>query len=378
MDSDMVESSMSDPVVSSFVEQNRIKDEEQPINLSFDPIQYMPVKGKAIGVPLQVISIEEEDSSDSAKSIYEQSSEKQTLLKATDIIATPKPQEPKAQLFEDKIDLTLEDDGIVEELIPAKYTDRDNSKLIEQLQSEISALNDSAQPASSSSPDSELFAEFRTMLTIMGIPWINAPGEAEAQCAHLQLIGHVDGVITDDNDVLLFGATKVYRHFFNNSKRIMRFGVKEIERDLSLDRTELAILAVLLGGDYGTGVRGMGPVKSMQLLKILRPIVETAELLTVIAAGLVDGVWPTINEESCAFLQKLSIQCAVTDRRLFDPEILDAYYNPLVDETPPTFRWSLLPDITRLTEFLQAKLRWDPIEVKRTIDPIIMRRTRKK
>ncbi|PJF16660.1 hypothetical protein PSACC_03522, partial [Paramicrosporidium saccamoebae] len=401
---DLVEPGMNDPVVSSFVQQNRSKDEEQPTNLSFDPIEYIakPLKEEMIFSPLQVITIEDEDSSDTVKPTPErllvdssdivESAPEQLSEDSSDIVeldskqssddALPKIGEKATdqilQEFEEPVDLALEDDVIVEELIPPTYANRDNSELIEQLQSEISALKDSAQPASSSSPDSELLAEFRTMLTIMGIPWINAPGEAEAQCAHLQVIGHVDGVITDDNDVLLFGATKVYRHFFNNSKRIMRFGVKEIERDLALGRSELAILAVMLGGDYGTGVRGMGPVKSMQLLKILRPVVETGEMLAIIAAGLVDSVWPTVDAGSSAFLKKLSIQCAVSDRRLFDPAIVDAYFNPLVDETSSRFQWSLLPDITRLTEFLQTKLRWDPSEVKRTIDPIIMRRTRKK
>ena len=44
------------------------------------------------------------------------------------------------------------------------------------------------------------------------------PPQAEAQCAWLESSGLVDGVVTDDNDVFLFGARHVYRHIFESKK----------------------------------------------------------------------------------------------------------------------------------------------------------------
>jgi DNA excision repair protein ERCC-5 len=42
--------------------------------------------------------------------------------------------------------------------------------------------------------------------------------QAEAQCAWLNEAGLVDGVVTDDNDVFLFGGRHVYRNIFADKK----------------------------------------------------------------------------------------------------------------------------------------------------------------
>lgn len=62
--------------------------------------------------------------------------------------------------------------------------------------------------------------ECQELLQLFGIPYIIAPTEAEAQCAWLEEQGLVDGVVTDDNDALLFGASHVYRHFFKGVETV--------------------------------------------------------------------------------------------------------------------------------------------------------------
>lgn len=105
------------------------------------------------------------------------------------------------------------------------------------------------------------------MLRLFGIPYITAPMEAEAQCAELVSLGLVEGIITDDSDVFLFGGLRVFKNMFNQSKTVECFLLSDLGRELGLDRDTLVRLAYLLGSYYVDGLPGVGPVVAMELLK---------------------------------------------------------------------------------------------------------------
>lgn len=107
---------------------------------------------------------------------------------------------------------------------------------------------------------------FQVMLRLYGIPYITAPMEAEAQCAELALLNLVDGVITDDSDVFLFGAKLCYKNMFNDSKYVECYLSHELDRELALDRDRLVTLAFLLGSDYTLGLPGVGYVTAMEVM----------------------------------------------------------------------------------------------------------------
>lgn len=69
-----------------------------------------------------------------------------------------------------------------------------------------------AQVRNADTPSSEMYGECQELLQMFGLPYIIAPMEAEAQCAWLDAAKLVDGVVTDDNDVFLFGGEHVYRY----------------------------------------------------------------------------------------------------------------------------------------------------------------------
>ena len=83
------------------------------------------------------------------------------------------------------------------------------------------------------------------MLRLFGIPYITAPMEAEAQCAALLTLGLVDGIITDDSDVFLFGGARVLKNMFNQSKTVECFLLADLDRELGL-RLRERLRAVLV------------------------------------------------------------------------------------------------------------------------------------
>ncbi|XP_027629215.1 flap endonuclease GEN homolog 1 [Tupaia chinensis] len=111
------------------------------------------------------------------------------------------------------------------------------------------------------------------MLECLGIPWVQAAGEAEAMCAYLNACGYVDGCLTNDGDAFLYGAQTVYRNFTMNTKdpHVDCYTMSCIKDKLGLDRDALVGLAILLGCDYlPKGVPGVGKEQALKLIQILK------------------------------------------------------------------------------------------------------------
>ena len=123
-----------------------------------------------------------------------------------------------------------------------------------------------AQKIYGEQPTPQMYREVQELLMLLGIPYVVAPEEAEAECAHLNRTGKVDGVFTNDSDVFLFGATLVFRNAFENTKAIQMYKSSRIEKQLGLNRERMIQLAMLLGSDYTVGIDGIGIVNAMEVL----------------------------------------------------------------------------------------------------------------
>ncbi|NXK91425.1 GEN endonuclease, partial [Formicarius rufipectus] len=118
-----------------------------------------------------------------------------------------------------------------------------------------------------------MLKECLELLECLGVPWVQAAGEAEAMCAYLNAKGHVDGCITNDGDAFLYGAQTVYRNFAMNAKdpHLDCYTMPSIKEKLGCDRESLIGLAVLLGCDYlPKGVPGVGKEQALKLIETLR------------------------------------------------------------------------------------------------------------
>lgn len=112
--------------------------------------------------------------------------------------------------------------------------------------------------------------ECRQLLSLMGIPYIEAPCEAEAQCAALVKAGKVYATATEDMDALTFGSNVLLRHMtFSEARKmpIQEFHLNKVLEGLELSHKEFIDLCILLGCDYCDSIKGIGPKRAMDLIK---------------------------------------------------------------------------------------------------------------
>jgi len=95
------------------------------------------------------------------------------------------------------------------------------------------------------------------LLTVLELPYIESVGEADGQCGFLVRNGLVDGVITEDNDMIIQKAT-VYKNFFRKDKEIVCYSYSDVVDELGLDQDALIKIGYLLGSDYCKGMKGVG------------------------------------------------------------------------------------------------------------------------
>jgi flap endonuclease-1 len=113
-------------------------------------------------------------------------------------------------------------------------------------------------------------AECKLLLKLMGIPYIDAPTEAEAQCAVLARAGKVYAAASEDMDTLTFNTPILLRHLTFSEQQKMP--VQEIHLDkvlegLGMDMPQFIDLCILLGCDYLDPIPKVGPGTAYSLMK---------------------------------------------------------------------------------------------------------------
>lgn len=114
----------------------------------------------------------------------------------------------------------------------------------------------------------EDLAECRALLDALGVPNLVAPGESDAQCAHLARTGKAWAAVTQDWDIALFGSPRALRNLTGSKTRTPE--LLDLAASLAaagLTREELVDAAILIGTDYNEGIPGVGPVKAVKLVK---------------------------------------------------------------------------------------------------------------
>ncbi len=146
----------------------------------------------------------------------------------------------------------------------------------------------------------EMVEDAKRLLTYMGVPWVQAPGEGEAQAAYMAIRGDAWATGSQDYDSLLFGSPRLVRNLTITGRRKLpnRDEYVEIRPELiELDavlrhlklksREQLVYLAILLGTDYNPdGVPGIGPQKA---LRMVHEVPSLEDALNTVLKGV---KWP--------------------------------------------------------------------------------------
>ncbi|KDQ57323.1 hypothetical protein JAAARDRAFT_35946 [Jaapia argillacea MUCL 33604] len=271
-----------------------------------------------------------------------------------------------------EMDATAEEGEFVRFVSQIRGRDLDDVR--DEIDAEIKALNQQKKVAMRDSEDitQQMIAQIMMMLRLFGIPYITAPMEAEAQCAELVQLGLVDGIITDDSDVFLFGGQRVFKNMFNQSKTVECFLLADLARELGLDRDKLIRLAYLLGSDYVDGLPRVGPVVAMELL---------AEFPGEDGLHKFQDWWAKVQmgkDSASDTKSKFRKRFKKRFKDLYlspewpNPAVRDAYYHPTVDSSDEPFKWGL-PDLDALRGFLHEELGWGQAKVDDLLLPIIQR-----
>jgi len=116
------------------------------------------------------------------------------------------------------------------------------------------------------------------LLELMGLPWIQAPSEGEAQAAHMTKRGDADYCASQDYDCLLFGAPRMLRNITISGRRKRGNAyievmpeVMELSKTLTstgLTYEQLIDVGILIGTDFNPdGIKGLGPKTALKLIK---------------------------------------------------------------------------------------------------------------
>ncbi|KAI7869380.1 hypothetical protein BDF14DRAFT_1784403 [Spinellus fusiger] len=185
-----------------------------------------------------------------------------------------------------------------------------------------------------------MIQDIQELLRLFGVPFVMAPMEAEAQCAELLNLSLVDGIVTDDSDVFLFGASCVY----------------------------------LLGSDYTPGIVGVGPVTAMEILAEFSEIEDTEveDPLRRFHRWYQQGIDTTDFQRR--FRKKNKVLEIPED--FPNSAIKNAYYNPLVDSSPTPFQWGT-PQLDSLRLFLMDAFGWSESKTDEVLIPVMREMTKR-
>ena len=165
-----------------------------------------------------------------------------------------------------------------------------------------------------------MLLDSKKLLSLMGIPLVQAPSEGEAQAAYIVKKGDAEYCASQDYDSLLFGTPKLIRNMTISGKRKLArkniyinitpeiIELKTILRKHELTLPQFIDLSILIGTDFNpNGVKGLGAKTALKLIKKF---------------GTFDKVLPHVKNNQIQFkpekIQEIFLNPEVTDNYVLE------------------------------------------------------------
>ncbi|GHP07756.1 elongation of fatty acids protein 2 [Pycnococcus provasolii] len=196
--------------------------------------------------------------------------------------------------------------------------------------------------------------ECKRLLRLLGVPVVQAPGEAEATCVSLCKMGKAFAVATEDMDSLTFGAPKLVRNLMTPASSklpIHEYEYEKILSELELTPDQFIDVCILCGCDYLDQIRGIGPVRALELIR---------------KHGSLEKLLTTLDPAKYPVPENWDYEQA---RKLFkEPEVVTA-------ETCPEFKWTPA-DTEGVMQFLVTEKNFNADRVKGALEKLAKNRSK--
>lgn len=127
--------------------------------------------------------------------------------------------------------------------------------------------------------DEKMVQDAKELVSAMGFPCVQAPGEGEGQASFMARSGKIDGVVSQDYDSLLFGCPVLYRNVAVTGKRKLpgrniwadaepeKVLLEKVLEENGISREKLIWLGMLVGTDFNEKFPKVGIKTAMKLVK---------------------------------------------------------------------------------------------------------------
>lgn len=116
-------------------------------------------------------------------------------------------------------------------------------------------------------PTREMVEDCKQLFELLGVPYVQSPGESDPTLAEMALSGEVDGIISEDTDMLPYGCELFITGFKDSVDYVTEFQLSRVLTKLNMKREQFVDLCILCGCDYADKIYKIGVKTGERMLR---------------------------------------------------------------------------------------------------------------